>query len=644
MIKSIHIKNFKSLEDVTFEFTSNLALLTGVNNSGKSTVLEALSLWGEIFYLNLRQAGRKGKGEGKFAMGDYMFGAYNSKENNFEYSDFNSIRIADKKSLFLNNDTRNIIEIAVTYKTSLGEIEIPFIIKSATGNALTVGIHNHKTYDYVKLNEVITNFPEPFEIFYSAPLFGIVSTEELLIKQKFDLLRKSRRSSEILRNKIYDIESNPGNFSRFVMALQKVLVDNKQQIQVILPTRKSVDLFLEVNIQIGKKLPQPIENFGSGTIQIIELLTNLFGDGNKLNLLLLDEPDSYIHRDIQKRLIELFIQQDKEATIQFIMTSHNEALIRSFPVNAIYHLTENNNGVIKPFYQSKLSNTEYIKKGLQTNSLTPIIKSINETTGIDFINALEADKIVFVEGTTEAFRINNLLQKFTDRGSPKNIVYWSLDGIDEAYKNINHYKTVLSQIKNGKSLWDKCYLILDRDYLTDDLRLKAIKHFEDLGLKTFMFNAHSFEADLLSNIQNLYVILNRYFQLIDNQVTYNLLIDGIDTVIKNKKEKFNINNDQNVITNKTIATIDKSVKYISNDNTASITKATIEIQKHIESSLSQSAFYKIADKEDVKDIVTLFGEQNNVKNISYNFNDIIEKIEFVTTINQDYQSILNLLK
>lgn len=642
MIKSISIKNFKSLENVTLEFDSNLALLTGVNNSGKSTVLEALSLWGEIFYKNVRQA--QSKGVAKFSKGDYIFGTYHSSENNFEYTEFNSIRIADKKSLFFNNDIKNNIELSVIYQTNLGEIEIPFILKSATGNALTVGIKNHKTYDYVKLNQVITNFPEPFEIFYSAPLFGIISTEELLIKQKFDMLRKSRRSSEILRNKIYDLESDTGNFTRFVKALEKVLVDNKQPILVFLPSRKSVDLFLEVTIQVGKKLPQPLENFGSGTIQIIELLTNLFSDTNKLNLLLLDEPDSYIHRDIQKRLIELFIQQDKETNIQFVMTSHNESLIRSFPLNAIYHLTEDNQGVIKPFYKSTLSNTEYIKKGLQSNSLTPIIKSINETTGIDFINAIEADKIVFVEGTTEAFRINNLLQKFTIGSAPKKIVYWSLDGIDEAYKNINHYKTVLSQIKNGKSLWEKCYLILDRDYLTDELRLKAIKYFDDLGLKTFMFTAHSFEADLLSNIQNFYKILISYFQIEDNQTIYNKWIDLVNRVIASKKEKFSISNTSNIITNKLNSTIDKSVKYITNNSVPSITKATLEIQKHIEDCLHLTTFYKIADKDDVKDIIIGFGEQNKIKNINYNFNDIIEKMEFGTTVNQDYQNIINLLK
>lgn len=43
MIKSLTLRNFKSIENETYSFT-NLDLLVGINNSGKSTILQALAI------------------------------------------------------------------------------------------------------------------------------------------------------------------------------------------------------------------------------------------------------------------------------------------------------------------------------------------------------------------------------------------------------------------------------------------------------------------------------------------------------------------------------------------------------------------------------------------------------------------------
>jgi DNA repair exonuclease SbcCD ATPase subunit len=41
-IYQLRIKNLKSFKDITFQFNKDINILTGVNNSGKTTVLEAL--------------------------------------------------------------------------------------------------------------------------------------------------------------------------------------------------------------------------------------------------------------------------------------------------------------------------------------------------------------------------------------------------------------------------------------------------------------------------------------------------------------------------------------------------------------------------------------------------------------------------
>ncbi len=44
-ISKIELKNFKRFENVLFELNSNLNILTGENSCGKSSVLDALSIW-----------------------------------------------------------------------------------------------------------------------------------------------------------------------------------------------------------------------------------------------------------------------------------------------------------------------------------------------------------------------------------------------------------------------------------------------------------------------------------------------------------------------------------------------------------------------------------------------------------------------
>lgn len=47
MLKSLIIKNFRALEDFSVEKLGRVNLIVGKNNSGKSTVLEALRIYAE---------------------------------------------------------------------------------------------------------------------------------------------------------------------------------------------------------------------------------------------------------------------------------------------------------------------------------------------------------------------------------------------------------------------------------------------------------------------------------------------------------------------------------------------------------------------------------------------------------------------
>ena len=65
MIHKLILKNFKSIKHETFEF-NNFDLIVGANNSGKSTVLQALAIWQyciDQFILSKRTKSKRTKGK-----------------------------------------------------------------------------------------------------------------------------------------------------------------------------------------------------------------------------------------------------------------------------------------------------------------------------------------------------------------------------------------------------------------------------------------------------------------------------------------------------------------------------------------------------------------------------------------------------
>ena len=83
-ITSLNIKNFKSFQNVKIHFNQDLNILTGVNNAGKTTILEAISLWNECFTKLIREAKRS---VSNYKTGDWTLG--NTQDKYFRFNEIN---------------------------------------------------------------------------------------------------------------------------------------------------------------------------------------------------------------------------------------------------------------------------------------------------------------------------------------------------------------------------------------------------------------------------------------------------------------------------------------------------------------------------------------------------------------------------
>jgi len=547
-IKKFNIKNFKTFKDITFLFNADVNILTGKNNTGKTTVLEALALWHECFGKLIHNAKRAEKKFG-YKAGDWILGP--SYKRYFPFDEVNSVRSPYFEDIFHQRNRKNEIILSATISDTENteEIEIPFII-GESGMNYDITLHNYTTFDFGKFNAIFKRLPEPIGKYYASPVAVILPKEKFATDPQIKNALLNRDSASVIRNRLYKLLNFPKIEYRnqFIQDLIYVL---GQPVELISKSSIQTDEIVIINIKFGQQdTEKDIALAGSGTLQIIEILLNLYqpddtfsnlhfynsGEAIKdFNILLLDEPDSHIHREIQQRLTDLITKFSRNN--QIFISTHNESLIRSASYEHLFHLDGKKDGLIKSIEKE---NTEKIQprfKGLYPSQINPIIRSLGEISGLDFINAMEADRLIFVEGEDDA-RVINLLLKQQTPPTKKKYMFWVLGGISTAFESINAYKTVFSAIKNSKTLWEKSLFIFDKDYLSDQHKdLLCSKLNEVLKIESYSWNSYTFETILLQDIDKFSNLLALWlYQKTNIQIDLDALTKSIYTEYHNYKQ------------------------------------------------------------------------------------------------------------
>jgi predicted ATP-dependent endonuclease of OLD family len=367
-------------------------------------------------------------------------------------------------------------------------------------------------------------------------------------------------------------------------------------------------------------------------LQIIEILLSVYEKKTDLNLILLDEPDSHIHRDIQKRLLE-YLSENTQKT-QIFITTHNESLIRSANPNYIFHLENTSKKTYAPL---GCGISTLHRQGFQESYKLKILKELGGESSLDFINALEADKLIFVEGMSDAKYIDVLLDKKYRDTSKKNIMYWSFDGVDNLLLNIKTYKDIFSKIKNQKTLWEKSLIVMDSDWFTEKQREALKKEMKDIG-PTVIWPFYTFESILLTDLNKLStLILNLSKQQINdtsNNVNQNDLKGTLKTIVNDhflpskiyltqKKMPENMGKVKQWFNTK-IKTFEKSDIYKNFCNNTD--DHQLNYVTFIQSELDKENYSVIATKEDVQEICRLTLQ------------------DFHVTINEEIDIVYELLK
>lgn len=293
MIRQVVLKNFKKFRETVFEIPGHI-VLAGPNNTGKTTLLQALGAW--HFALTRWRGGANHK----------FNGAYRRKE--IGRGDFTIVPVKTLDLIWTNRSQHDPIQIEVTHRDGW---RLAMEIQWDTPEQMYVRPTNNTDEDSVtraNLNPVF--IPATSGISRDEPFYA---REEYL-----DLVIGQAKPGEILRN-ILVRASNSGETWEKLTSLVKELFGY----QLLVP-------------QVGALItaeyrPQPdgpaydIASAGSGFQQVLTLFGFLFARPG--SLLLIDEPDAHLHVILQELIWSRLRRIAAETRSQLIVATHAETFI-----------------------------------------------------------------------------------------------------------------------------------------------------------------------------------------------------------------------------------------------------------------------------------------------------------------------------
>lgn len=324
MIKKVKIKNFKKLEDIEFELTENVVLV-GPNNSGKTTVLQALTLFDtgikKIAEQHRRNSNKKQR-----------TGIPVNKQ------DLLAIPISSSKLIWRNQFVRAIdrVEKKPDTKNVLIEIEVEGIDENGVSwsAALEFDYANTESF-YVrplritpdgKTRKEIHQKAFDFKIAFLQPMSGISTNEDKLTQGSIDVRIGEGKTADVIRNICYHLlypENNDidaeASWQQLVSIIKRKFGAELEK-PVFIPETGAIEMSYRENDH-----RYDLASSGRGFQQSLLLLAYLFTYPGRT--ILLDEPDAHLEVIRQRETYNLINDIARELKSQLIIASHSEIVL-----------------------------------------------------------------------------------------------------------------------------------------------------------------------------------------------------------------------------------------------------------------------------------------------------------------------------
>lgn len=309
MLTRLAIRNFKLFEDVELELGERVVLI-GPNNSGKTTVLQALALWD---LGAKRWAETRGTGQ-KHAM---------KRGVTINRRDLIAVPVPATRLLWRDQHVRQ-------GKTGRENIPIEIVASGIAWDCGMVFDYANAEAFYCRPSRRDDGTPMPVhpdaaatQVAYLPPMSGLAANETRLDPGAINVRLGEGRTAEVLRNLCYRIlvaDDGQIKWRQFAERIER-LFGSKLDEPLYVPERGEISM----SYRTRRNVRLDLSASGRGQQQTMLLLAHMTSNPN--SVLLLDEPDAHLEILRQRQIYEVLSNTAEDTGSQIIAASHSEVVL-----------------------------------------------------------------------------------------------------------------------------------------------------------------------------------------------------------------------------------------------------------------------------------------------------------------------------
>ncbi|MBQ4122112.1 AAA family ATPase [bacterium] len=450
MIKSISIENYRGFKKhhITFK---ELTLMVGKNNAGKSTLIEILRICSLVT--------KKYKNAMYKSLPQWVTETH-TQESRFRIKgispDIKKLIRQYHTIFYKYNEEQPYAKIEFENKTSIEifynrEEQIFVILRDSEGKII-------KDKNRAKIIE----FPE----IATLPQIGPLNIEENILQD--ETIKKGEMlsvTSQHFRNKLYNMTAEE------FLEYKKLIEENWSELSISEVDNDSGVLTLLVR---EKDFNAEIGVMGHGLQMWMQILLFIYNSANA-STLIIDEPDVYLHADLQKKLYKLLRKTKK----QVIISTHSLIFI--------YNTDPKNILIIE-------KNKSKSKYASDNKTVQQIIDDIGYEANLELIKFANIGKCLYVEGLDK--KILLCFAKTLGFEEFEEIPILDLGGKSQWKKILG--ASELTQRTAGNAITNFC--IIDKDYHCEENNTQIKVTAETGGVRLFIWNSKEIENYLINPI------------------------------------------------------------------------------------------------------------------------------------------------
>jgi ABC-type cobalamin/Fe3+-siderophores transport system ATPase subunit len=446
MITNIKVENFKKLENISFPLSPSVVII-GPNNSGKSTLFQALCLWeiGVKSYLTAKTQGKLNKN------GNVTINRKDLVNSPVEEANF----LWRKKQTTIkrnNNKTQHVvlsIELEIENKGNRWKCKTEFYYYNEESFSCKI---------VSGLNQIISIFNvDGIHFGFLQAMSGISISEDKLTQGSIDRKLGEGKTAEVLRNICYEIlypeiaaknTANPeANWVKLCEVIQSMFGVKLEKPEYI----KSTGLIRFEYVE--NRIKYDISSGGRGFLQTLLIFAYMFA--NPKTILLLDEPDAHLEVIRQRESFQKINKIAEETNSQILIASHSEVVLdEAANASTVIALIENQ--AIELNTSTKSQSISYIKKAL------------TDIGWEKYYLAKSKGHVLYLEGSTDLQMLLSFANKLKHKIEPllriANVHYTNNNVPNSAVLNYVALKEIFPELK-GLALFDR----IDKNL--DDIKL-----------------------------------------------------------------------------------------------------------------------------------------------------------------------------